>query len=180
MSWDDSFDPNDDPRKMLRKWLGDFLPESMFSQIEEMMEQMMQQFGDGKFLDPTKMQEFMQNPDGTNPFVFGFSMKVGPDGKPMMQRFGNTPGDQGEKVTSQLEPLVDVLDEDDEIVIVAELPGVEKDEIKVKIKGTKFTIHVTNAERPYHTEIELPSKVRKDQAKSTIRNGVLEVRLKKA
>ena len=179
MSWDDdSFDPNEDPRKMLRKWLGDFLPESMFHQIEEMMDQMMKQFGDGALLDPSKMQEFMKNPDGTNPFVFGFSMKVGPDGKPMMQRFGNTPG-EGEKMTSDLEPLVDVIDDNDDIIIIAELPGVEKDEIKVRIKGTKLTIHVDNSERPYHKDIELPTQVRKDHAKSSLRNGVLEVRLKK-
>jgi HSP20 family protein len=181
VSWDDeSFDPDEDPRKMLRKWLGDFLPESAFHQIEEMMDQMMKQFGDGTFIDPSKMQEFMRNPDGTNPFVFGFSMKVGPDGKPMMQRFGNTPGTEGKKMSSQLEPLVDVIDEDEDIIIVAEVPGVEKDEIKVRIKGTRLTIHVENPERPYHKEIELPAKVRKDHAKSSLRNGVLEVELKKA
>ena len=180
MSWDDdSFDPNEDPRKMLRKWLGDFLPESMFHQIEEMMDQMMKQFREGAMLDPTKMQEFMKNPDGTNPFVFGFSMKVGPDGKPMMQRFGNTPG-EGEKMTSHLEPLVDVIDDNDDIIIIAEVPGVEKDEIKVRIKGTILTIHVDNPERPYHKDIELPTQVKKDHAKSSLRNGVLEVRLKKA
>ena len=180
MSWDDdSFDPNEDPRKMLRKWLGDFLPESMFHQIEEMMDQMMKQFESGAFLDPNKMQEFMKNPDGTNPFVFGFSMKAGPDGKPMMQRFGNTPRNEGAKMTSQLEPLVDVIEEDEDIIIVVEVPGVEKDEIKVRIKGTKLTIHVDNLERPYHKDVELPSQVRKDHAKSSLRNGVLEVRLKK-
>ena len=83
-------------------------------------------------------------------------------------------------MTPQLEPLVDVIDEDDEIIVVAELPGVEKDEIKVRIKGTTLTIHVENPARPYHKEIMLPSKVKKDDASSAIRNGILEVRLKKA
>ena len=58
MSWDDdSFDPDEDPRKMLRKWFGDFLPEEAFRQIEEMMDQMMRQFGEGAFIDPSKLQE---------------------------------------------------------------------------------------------------------------------------
>ena len=70
--------------------------------------------------------------------------------------------------------------EDDEIIVVAEVPGVERDEIKVRIKGTSLTIHADNPERPYHKVIELPSKVKKNEAKSAIRNGVLEVRLKKA
>jgi HSP20 family protein len=94
----------------------------------------------------------------------------------MMQKFGNTPGAD----EHTLEPLVDVVEEDDEIIVVAEVPGVERDEIKVRIKGTSLTIHANNPERPYHKVIELPSKVKKNEAKSAIRNGVLEVRLKKA
>jgi HSP20 family protein len=107
-------------------------------------------------------------------------MKVGPDGKPIIQRFGNPPMDEGAQITPSLEPLVDVVEEDDEIIVVAEVPGVEKDEIKVRIKGTTLTIHADNPDRPYHKAIELPSRVQKEDAKSAIRNGVLEVRLKKA
>ncbi len=76
--------------------------------------------------------------------------------------------------------MIDVIEEDDEIIVVAELPGVERDEIKVRIKGTVLTIHVENPSRPYHKEIELPGNVKKELAKSAIRNGVLEVRLKRA
>ncbi len=180
VSWDsDSFD--EDQRKAIRKWLGDFLPESVFQQIDEMMDRMMQGLSEGGMLDPESMEKFMRNPESTNPFVFGFSMRVGPDGKPFIQRFGNTnPDVEGAKTAHRLEPLVDVMEEDDEIIVIAELPGVERDEIKVRIKGTTLTIHVENPSRPYHKEIELPGKVKKEQAKSAIRNGVLEVRLKKA
>jgi HSP20 family protein len=122
----------------------------------------------------------LRNPEGTSPFVFGFSMNVGPDGKPIIQRFGNPPTDEGVEPSSTLEPLVDVVEEDDEIIVVAEVPSVERDEIKVRIKGMSLTIHADNPERPYHKVIELPSKVQKQEAKSAIRNGVLEVRLKKA
>ncbi len=182
MSWDDNpFDRSDDEaREALRRWLGEFLPESMFRQIEEMMEQMMRQMKDGKLFDPNMMEKFMSDPKNTNPFVFGFSMKVGPDGKPIIQRFGNAPVDDGSKLTPHLEPLVDVIEESDEIVVVAEVPGVEKDEIKVRIKGRTLTIEVNNSERPYHKSLELPSKVKKDDAKSALRNGVLEIRLRKA
>ncbi len=180
MSWDNPFGSDDDARDALRKWLGNFLPESMFQEIEEMMDRMMEQMKDGTLFDPNMMEEFMKDPKGTNPFVFGFSMRVGPDGKPIMQRFGNTPGEEGDKMTPQLEPLVDVIEENDEIIVVAELPGVDKDSIKVRVKGRTLTIDVDDAERPYHKGLELPSKVDKENAKSAIRNGVLEVRLKKA
>ena len=172
MSWDN----DDEARKNLRRYLGDFIPEEIIQQIEEMMEQMMSGMNQGAFMDPEKFQELLRNPEGINPMTFGFSMRLGPDGKPMMQRFGNTPGAD----EHTLEPLVDVVEEDDEIIVVAEVPGVERDEIKVRIKGTLLTIHADNPEKPYHKEIELPSKVMKNEAKSAIRNGVLEVRLKKA
>jgi HSP20 family protein len=120
-----------------------------------------------------------QHPDGANPFVFGFSMRVGPDGKPIIQRFGNTPSPDGPGMTPQLEPLVDIIEENDEIIVVAELPGVEKDELKVRVKGQTLTIDVDNPQRPYHKELKLPTKVSKEEAKSSMRNGVLEVRLKK-
>ncbi len=67
MSWDNNpFD--EDPRKAIRKWLGDFLPESMFQQIDEMMDRMMQDLSEGGMLNSESMEEFMRNPEGTNPF----------------------------------------------------------------------------------------------------------------
>ncbi|MFW9799008.1 MAG: archaeal heat shock protein Hsp20 [Candidatus Thorarchaeota archaeon] len=181
MSWDDPFDDSEDPRKRLRRWLGDFLPEEIFDQIDEMMRRMMDDMQEGGIFDMDSIEEFMrENPDGANPFVFGFSMRIGPDGKPIIQRFGNAPSPDGARMLPQLEPLVDIIEENDEIIVVAELPGVEKDELKVRVKGQTLTIDVENPEKPYHKELELPTKVRKEEAKSSMRNGVLEVRLKKA
>lgn len=177
MSWDDR---DDETRRNLRKWFGDFLPEDMFRQIEEMMDRMMSEMNEGTLFDSEAFEEMLRNPEGTSPFVFGFSMKVGPDGRPIIQRFGNPPMDEDPETTPSLEPLVDIVEQDGEIIVVAEVPGVERDEIKVRIKGTSLTIHADNPDRPYHKVIELPSKVLKEDAKSAIRNGVLEVRLKKA
>ncbi|MBD3404897.1 MAG: Hsp20 family protein [Candidatus Lokiarchaeota archaeon] len=178
MSWDDSADER---REKIRRWFGDFLPEEMLRNIEAMLDQMLAGIGDGTMFDPSMMEDLMRNPSSTNPFVFGVKMQMGPDGKPIIQRFGNVPGDEEEiPAGPALEPLVDVIEESDEIVVVAELPGVERDEIKVRIKGQKLTIHVDNPTRPYHKEIKLPSQVQKNAARSAIRNGILEVRLKKA
>jgi HSP20 family protein len=176
MSWDD--DRDDETKRRIRRWFGDFIPEEMLRQIEEMVERMMSEMNQGAFMDPEAFNEMLKNKEGINPFMFGFSMNLGPDGKPIIQRFGNAPGDEGE--SHILEPLVDVVEEDDEIIVVAEVPGVGKDEIKVRIKGTELTIHSDNQERPYHKVIQLPTQVVKEVAKSAIRNGVLEIRLKKA
>ncbi|UCE11308.1 MAG: Hsp20/alpha crystallin family protein [Candidatus Thorarchaeota archaeon] len=177
MSWDDP----EERRKEFRRWFGDFLPDSLFREIEEMMERMMSQMGEDGFFDPEAIREFMENPQNTSPFLFGFRVQIGSDGKPTIQRFGN-PGPEsiGEDVPPVVEPLVDVFDEEDEVIVVADLPGVGRNEIGVKIKGEKLTIHVENPDRPYHKEIRLPAKVVKDEATSSLRNGVLEIRLRKA
>ncbi len=179
MSWDDPFDP-DDPRKALRKWLGDFFPDEVFKNLDEMMDQLFKEMSEGGVFDPQRINEFMQSSGDISPFVFGFSVRVGPDGKPVIQRFGNRPAPDGLRMTPELEPLVDVIEEDDEVIVVAELPGVEHDQVKVKVKGTTLTIDVSNPDRPYHKSIQLPAKVKKEKARSSMRNGVLEVRLKKA
>ncbi len=177
MSWDD--DP-DERRKAFRRWFGDFLPESIFKDLEEMLERMMSQI-DRDLLDPDTLNEIMRDPRSTKPFVFGFSMRVGPDGKPIIERFGDpTPKEAHGELPPPIEPLVDVFEEKNEIIIVADLPGVEKDEIRVRVKGQTLTIHVDNPERPYHKVIQLPARVAREEATSSLRNGVLEVRLKKA
>ena len=177
MSWDDD---REEARRNIRRWFGDFLPEEMFRDIEEMMDRMMKDIQEGALFDPKAFEDMTKEFEGTSPFVFGFSMNVGPDGRPVIRRFGNPPTEPSGERVSSLEPLVDVVEEDGEVVVVAEVPGVEKDELKVKVKGKTLTIHADNPMRPYHKEVELPTRVSKEDARSAIRNGVLEVRLKKA
>jgi len=100
LSWDD--DPFDeDPRKKLRKWFGEFLPEEVFDQIDEMMRRMMEEMDSGSLFDMDSIEEFMrQNPNGTNPFTFGFSIRPGPDGRPIIQRFGNAPDPDGHGISA--------------------------------------------------------------------------------
>ncbi|NWF97001.1 MAG: Hsp20 family protein [Candidatus Thorarchaeota archaeon] len=178
MSWDDSED--NDPNRDLRKWIGDFLPEELFKQIEEMMNKMFEDLQQGRMLDPQAIDRVLREHRSVRPFMFGFSVDIGPDGKPRLKRFGDRPVGEELEAGPVLEPLVDVIEEDKEVVVVAELPGVEKDQIRVRVKGTTLILDVENPHRPYHKTVELPVKVKREEAKSAIRNGVLEVRLKKA
>ncbi|MEM2142361.1 MAG: archaeal heat shock protein Hsp20 [Candidatus Thorarchaeota archaeon] len=181
MPWDYDDDHDDEFNREFRKWAGDFIPEEFFRQIEEMMRRIQEEIGQGRALDMDSIKRMMEDPHGLNPFVFGFSIRVGPDGKPIIQRFGSRPpAITGETPRSHvIEPLVDVIEEPEEVIVVAELPGVEKDQIKVRIKGKKLIIDVDNPHRPYHKQIDLPADVKKDESRSSLRNGVLEVRLKK-
>ena len=120
-------------------------------------------------------------PDGSTvkefgPFVYGYSMKIGPDGKPEINEFGNIKkGLKGPTVKEEREPLVDVVETDGEIRVVVELPGVEKTDIKLHGTEETLEISVDTPQYKYYKEVELPVKVKVREAKSTYKNGVLEV-----
>jgi HSP20 family protein len=133
-------------------------------------------------------------PDGSTvpewgPFVYGYSMTIGPDGKPKIREFGNVkPSSEPEAcglnqpcidVKQEREPLVDIVDTDSEIKVIVELPGVAKEEIKLSGTEDTLTISVENHQRKYYKEIDIPAKIDPKKAKSSYKNGVLEVTLPK-
>jgi len=78
------------------------------------------------------------------------------------------------------EPLVDVIEKDGEVRVIAELPGVEKEDIDLRATETSLTISAESQHRKYYKELSLPTPVNPKSAKATYRNGVLEVSLPKA
>ncbi len=116
------------------------------------------------------------------PYVYGFRITIGPDGKPQIEEFGNVRRIQGRPVISEeREPLVDVFEEEDGVVVIAELPGVDKEKINCSVSEDKkkLIIRASNHGRKYYKEVELPVEVDPSSAKASYKNGVLEVRLKK-
>jgi len=112
--------------------------------------------------------------------VFGISIKTAIGGKPVVESFGNvkkTP--EGPKVEEEREPLTDIFDEDDEIRIYAEMPGVNQEDIKLDLKEDILDISAQTGDRKYHKEILLPSKVQADTLVSSFNNGILEIKVKK-
>lgn len=108
--------------------------------------------------------------------VYGFSIRTGIGGEPHVEPFGNVhASDEGLEVDAVREPLIDVFDEGDEIVITAELPGVRESEISVRFQGDVMTIE-TRGERRYAKELLLPSAVQAEDVRQSYNNGVLEIR----
>jgi len=136
-----------------------------FDRLEEMMRR--------AFESPSERTKFRR------PHIYGFSMSVGPDGKPVIREFGNIQAGWSPRIREEREPLVDVMEEDKDVVIVAELPGVEKDDIKLHAAEDYLTISVDTPERGYHKELTLPARVNPQSARASYKNGVLEIRLKK-
>ena len=150
----------------------------MFHEMERMMEEEFKNFTENVPKDYVKERKL---PDGSTvrelgPFVYGYSMKIGPDGKPEIREFGNIKKSlKGPQVKEEREPLVDIVETNHDIRVVAELPGVEKSDIKLHGTEDSLTISVDTPQSKYYKEVMLPAKVRVREAKSTYKNGVLEV-----
>jgi len=115
------------------------------------------------------------------PYVYGFSMRTGPDGKPIVEEFGNVEMGPKPKVRDSVEPMVDVMEREKEIIIVVEMPGVEKDDIKLEAGEESLQISVDTAKRKYSKTVELPAKVKTGEKDidATYKNGILEIKLQK-
>lgn len=124
-------------------------------------------------IDLSRLKEGMKG-------VYGFSIKTAVGGKPIVETFGNikkTP--EGPVVEEEREPLTDVFDEKDEVVVISEIPGVSEDGILVDLKGDILEISAAGKNRKYRKEVLLPVQVRKETLSYAYKNGILEVRVKK-
>lgn len=150
--------------------------DDMFRQIQEVMDREFKEL-EREFNELAKSGKAQVY----GPYVYGFRVTVGPDGVPKVEEFGNVRTVKGKpKITEEREPLVDVIERDNEIRVVAEVPGVNKEDIKVRIvNGDKLIIQASGQDRKYYKEIELPAKVDEKSAKASYKNGVLEVIMKK-
>lgn len=112
--------------------------------------------------------------------VYGFTINTAGGGTPKVSTFGNikkTP--EGPKVDEEREPITDLFDEKTEVVIIAEMPGIEESDIKIDLKEDILEISAAGKSRTYHKELLLPAKVSSKNLKHKFTNGILEIRIKK-
>lgn len=143
--------------------------DSEFQKISEEMERMMR--------EAQKQQGGRVS--SSRPLVYGFSMRSGPDGKPVVEEFGNVPARiKGKsKDFEEREPLIDLIEDSKQVTVIVELPGVEKEDIKLNASEDKLEVRVSNARHKYSKEVDLHVKVKPNSAKATYKNGLLEVKL---
>jgi len=85
-----------------------------------------------------------------------------------------------EKKCREPKHLVDVLERTDEIIVVADFAGFNKEDLKVHVKGERLTVAAEASDRKYRKSLNLPKRVIPRTIRTTYKNGVLEIRLKKA
>ncbi len=137
-----------------------------FQDIDQMIDGMFRAFPSG---------------ENANTVFYGYQVNVGPDGKPHVREFGNVrPTRKGTFEPASREPFVDtVVDEkENSIKVVAEMPGIRKEDIKLEVTEKTLNIKAENNGRKYDTEVPLGAPVDASTAKASYNNGILEVKLK--
>jgi HSP20 family protein len=168
-----------------------FFSSWFFEDIDKMMEEMFKEIQE--FI-PKELIKEEKLPSGgvirrIGPIVYGYSMSIGPDGKPVIREFGNVKPSMkptafgfpkpGLEVKVEREPLVDTIEEEENVKVIAEVPGVEKEDINLECTESSLIISVDTPTRKYYKEVELPAEVDPQSAKASYKNGVLEVTLTK-
>jgi len=167
---------------------------SDFDDIHKEMNRMFDVFNNISNKAPKELVREYETKEGgkvreVGPIVYGYSMTIGPDGKPHVREFGNVKSlkdrdlqnrgshlEQPSQISAEREPLVDVNMTDKEVKVVVEMPGIKKEDIQ--IKGYDSQVEVTtskNAQRKYHKNIELPEVADIETARSAYNNGILEI-----
>lgn len=113
----------------------------------------------------------------------------------MVRRFRNRDGPSWDIDRRCLDPLAQVRETEEKVIITVDLPFVKKEDIEVTVEenslkiraGTKKDIqfekwggvHRKISFNSFRKNVKLPAQVNPDKSKATFKNGVLEVRLEK-
>ena len=161
-------------RKRRRNLFDDVFGEDSFEDIEEMINHMLNEMG-------VSMDDLPNQPS-----VYGFSVSKRPGEEPEIREFGNVSPEalngmtEGQRIQiGEIKPLVDILETEDSVHVVAEMPGIEKEDIHLDATDSAVELKATHGERNYSEYLELPVKIDPDSAKATFKNGVLEVIFKR-
>ena len=115
------------------------------------------------FFDVTDSFEEVKGNSNSGPLFYGYTLTVGPDGKPSVQEYGNVKPDRPH-ISDAREAIVDtIVDEKEKVVkLIAEMPGVEKTDVKILVDKN-------------HCTVPLQHKVDENSGKATYKNGILQL-----
>jgi len=113
--------------------------------------------------------------------LYGFSVKMGLGGKDIkVEPFGNIRRDKksGEPVVEEIrEPIVDVFEEEDHTLVVAEMPGISAGDVHIEVKDDVLTISAEKGgDKKYRKEVLLPKTYTREKMVVSCNNGILEIR----
>ena len=105
------------------------------------------------------------------------------------------PGAVGEEFADTVAPYVDIKDKEGKIIVAADIPGVEKGDVSITVRGDTLEISAEKKEvkeekeegyirrersyKKFYRSIPLPTAVDKDKVDATFKNGVLWIEMPK-
>ena len=144
-------------------------------------------FNDDKIMDDIRrmteeMMKMFSNAQPGKSVVHGFKINIGPDGKPRIEDFGNrqtqTP-DGNQVISDEREPLTDIIEGDNDVAVTVEIPGVNKEDVDLKVTNDTIEMKVDTPQRKYHKKLDLPCDVMPKTTKATYKNGILDIVIKR-
>jgi len=124
--------------------------------------------------------EFQLGKDEKLKGVYGFSIKTALGGEGIkVEPFGNIRRDEKSGrtvVVESREPVVDIFEEKDHTLIVAEMPGVSAENIHLDVKDDLLTINAARGDKKYRKEVLLPRNFPREKMSISCNNGIIEIR----
>ncbi len=155
-------------------------------ELVERLETLSKESPEGEGVDQDVGENFSwEGSNGPVEGVFGFSIRTGSRAgagrRVRVEPFGNIrrePGEQSTRVTEIREPMTDVFEEGEHLLVVAEMPGVSAEEIEVEVHGDVLLFSTENARRKYRKELMLPHSCATPAESLTCNNGIVEIKLR--
>ncbi|MEW5914235.1 MAG: Hsp20/alpha crystallin family protein [Thermodesulfobacteriota bacterium] len=111
---------------------------------------------------------------------YGFSVKMGlGDQEIKVEPFGNIRKDEktGESAIHEVrEPMVDIFEEEEHTLVVAEMPGISAEDIRLEVSDDLLTIQAESGDKKYQKEVLLPRAYARDRLQVSCNNGILEIK----
>ncbi len=159
--------------------------DEIINKIEELLDSKFKELSENNFENHNKPKKlpFEKKGQRFGHFIYGYSVTVGPDGKPRIRQLGNFTPKRVQKKTKYPEKrdlLIDIIPNDKEIQVVMELPGVSEKEIKVKASPNYITVAADALKFNYYKRIQMPCVIDPKSLKKNYINGVLKINTNKA
>jgi HSP20 family protein len=134
-----------------------------------------------------ELKEFGGDGENSPKGVYGFTIRSNiadrgqrDGGSVKVEPFGNVRRDAqtGRATVHEVtEPPVDVFEEDAHLLIVAEMPGIGEEDLKLELLDDILTILAERGAKKYRKEVLLPGTFDPAAMTRTCRNGVVEIKL---
>jgi HSP20 family protein len=146
--------------------------EDFFEELEEMIDKALEDVE--KSMRMLLRSEDVKELD--KPRFYGFSIQMNDNGMPKLTKFGDSLMQSKDVRTPFYDQYIDK--ERKELVVIFELPGIEKEELQLKSSTNKLMLDAKNENRSYNAEVILDSEVEPSSALSAFKNGILTVKFK--